>query len=901
MKNKHRIKQGLALLLAGGIALTNLGAVMPAFAEDAPATPENAEAVTPETAEADTTAPNLVQITENLYNDLPDAPTGSYLGSMGLPVATGETKIGISAWVSDLYDGVDAHMDADALNADENTVTIGKTPGTDYAIVPLLAQVEYPADGAVSEIILPEDVELLSYLSTDYEPISADEQERAEILHHTYSEQSAAATGLYVKASADFTAQLVYTDSDGNSQSKAIQVQISEDAAPTQMYADTGDDGIAAYAAGPTPPYATGKITSIAKEGGTWLIWFNGQEAYCCSHGLNGQPKGCPTYSFSHVSRLEPGQYTPGNHYANQVNIGKTLAYLVACVLWQMNRPERMKLPIVISTSGVALQDAIINDYLPNLSAILLEERIIQAPLAAVIRKGKERFVCDARLAERASLVHPKRTREKRSLRIAENILDMDHIPELSRYDRCRICVPQSCPRDCFMRLDCRYQQYLRDSMKPDIQICNHNYLLADASHRLEDRPLLLRSYQALVVDEAHKLPDAARQMYTETLSSRAMDELCLLLQQAHYKDFARQMRTAFLTLSFSCTQGLSKLRGKASEPFVLTPFSRAALIDCIALLQNAGGLPDVPRYLLNRLGEAESLLRLFLLEVPTRILYIDYDADGQPTFCAASSRVPQLLRSALWNTREPAILTSGTLAAAGDFSHTEQLLGLAAYRPLRHFRADSPFDYKKKCLLYFSPRVKTRMDNRKMAEEIVRLVGACHGHALVLFTSYRQMAEVRALTDGQWQYPTYQSWRNGGKIIRQFKQSGNGVLFAAGSCWEGIYFPGDMVSLLIIAKLPFPIPDPVSDYERRQYPNLRDYINAEVIPEMQKKLRQGFGRAIRTEQDSCVVAILDERAGIGGKYHDAALAALPTCPITEKIEDVQQFIREQKRPDYFL
>ena len=430
------------------------------------------------------------------------------------------------------------------------------------------------------------------------------------------------------------------------------------------------------------------------------------------------------------------------------VGTGKTLAYLVGCILWQMNRPERMKLPIVISTSSVALQDAILTEYLPDLSAILLDEGIITAPITAVVRKGKERFVCDARLAERASLVQPSRKRQRNSLRIAENILDMDHIPELSRYDRCRICVPQSCPRDCFMRLDCRYQQYLRDSMKPDIQICNHNYLLADASHRLEDRPLLLRSYQALVVDEAHKLPDAARQMYTETLSPHNMDELCLLLQQAHYKDFARQMRTAFLTLSFSCTQGLSKLRRKASEPFVLTPFSRAALIDCIALLQNAGGLPDVPRYLLNRLGEAESLLRLFLLEVPTRILYIDYDADGQPTFCAASSRVPQLLRSALWNTREPAILTSGTLAAAGDFSHTEQLLGLAAYRPLRHFRADSPFNYKKKCLLYFPPRTRTRMDNRRMAEEIVRLVDTCHGHALVLFTAYRQMAEVRALTD---------------------------------------------------------------------------------------------------------------------------------------------------------
>ena len=315
-KLKHRLS---AALMAGAMCCT----MIPAASADEISTPEIADTFVPEIT--DSVTPNLSQITENLYNDLPDAPTGSYLGSMGLPVATGETKISISSWGSDLYDGEDAHMDADALNADESNITVGKTPDANYAVVPLLVQTEYPADGAASEIILPDGVELLSYASTDYDLISANKAELAQILHQTYAEQSAAATGFYVKASADFTAQFVYTAPDGEQLQKSIHVQLSEDSAPTQLYED---NGIATLAAGPTPPYATGKITSIAKEGGTWLIWFNGQEAYCCSHGLNGQPKGCPTYGFSHVSRLEPGQYTPGNHYANQVNIWGGLGQL---------------------------------------------------------------------------------------------------------------------------------------------------------------------------------------------------------------------------------------------------------------------------------------------------------------------------------------------------------------------------------------------------------------------------------------------------------------------------------------------------------------------------------------------------------------------------------------------
>ena len=127
-KLKHRLS---AALMAGAMCCT----MIPAASADEIATPETVDTAVPEVT--DSVTPALSQITENLYNDLPDAPTGSYIGSMGLPVATGKTKISISSWVSDLYDGVDAHMDADALSEDETTIIVGKGSDSDYAVVPL--------------------------------------------------------------------------------------------------------------------------------------------------------------------------------------------------------------------------------------------------------------------------------------------------------------------------------------------------------------------------------------------------------------------------------------------------------------------------------------------------------------------------------------------------------------------------------------------------------------------------------------------------------------------------------------------------------------------------------------------------------------------------------------------
>ena len=247
--------------------------------------------------------PELDEIRRVLYGDLPDEPTGSYIGSMGLPIATGETRISISEWVTDLYDGVDAHINAAALHADGEVITVDRMAGEDYAIVPIMVQVEYPANGSTTEIILPDSVTLL-----DYEGNAADAAEAAEaedILCASYTETSAAAHGIYVQAAQDFTAEFVYTAPDGTELSKSLEVKVSDGGTNPIV---TAKSGISTYAAEPTPPFTTGKITSIAFEGGTWLIWFNGIEAYCCSHGLSGQPNGCPTYSFAYVSKLEPGR-----------------------------------------------------------------------------------------------------------------------------------------------------------------------------------------------------------------------------------------------------------------------------------------------------------------------------------------------------------------------------------------------------------------------------------------------------------------------------------------------------------------------------------------------------------------------------------------------------------------
>lgn len=601
------------------------------------------------------------------------------------------------------------------------------------------------------------------------------------------------------------------------------------------------------------------------------------------------------------------------------VGIGKTYAYLVACVLMRKYSIliERNSLPkqhpVVVSTSSIALQKAILSEYVPFLSRVLVEQGIIQTPLRAVVRKGKEHFVCDNRLEQRIEAIRHKQKNavQREALLSLRKHYDMDTVKDLSGFDRRLVCVPKFCPRECPGRQTCRYQRYLEESKKQDVflQICNHNYLLADAFHRREEYKPLLADYRALVVDEAHKLPEAARQMFGKNLCMDDIREIAYYLEREHQNVEARTLKAGMYSIFTIIMESHISSHG-IKENFQLTGECEFCLWEGIQMtermMEQLKGV--VPKWVLNRLQEAKEVLECFLQKNSKYVLHLRMDKEKIPVLCAASREIPQLLREMLWDREQAlsAILTSGTLKAGKGFARTLQMTGLEGRTDVQSYVAESPFAYEENCLLYLPKTLQkckrgSREEVEMVAGQIHSLICSTYGHTLVLFTSYTLMGSVYQILRDGIPFPMVEVWRHSQEEILRFKTMENAVLFAAGSCWEGVDFPGDMVSSLIIVKLPFAVPDPISEAEKETYESLEDYIQAIIVPDMQKKLRQGFGRAIRTETDTCVVSILDFRAIKGGKYHEDVMCALPPCQMAEELREVQDFIRSRKGVEYYL
>jgi ATP-dependent DNA helicase DinG len=636
-----------------------------------------------------------------------------------------------------------------------------------------------------------------------------------------------------------------------------------------------------------------------------------------------------------------------------EVGTGKTLAYLIAAILakrgrlndfWnkayypKMSYVDMAQMPIVIATSSIALQKAILTEYIPELSRLLLEYGIIKTPITAVLRKGREHYVCERKL--RACLNCAPNGDTKRTLQkllAPKAPIDLAEIEGLDRYTKRKISVPDKCVFGCPHRDECAYLRFRKHagSSAIDIQVVNHNYFLADMKLRSSDKRPLIPNYQTVIIDEAHKFLSAARTMYGLELSSFTLPEIKDIVFTLNFKrepaqKLARKTAKKLSDESRRLFKGLDESCKGEDTDDEAARFAAVIDGDGARHLRNLRNIADTLYELLtseavSTSGEGKKSDILWDLAASREqlaslarhgehICWLEKpDADTTPgteqetRLCAIPKDLDARLHKDLWSKGIPTILTSGTLSAGGDFSHVKRTLGLERLgNRLTETSKPSPFDHRENALLYISetmpfPDNKDKTYIAAIAGEIERLITAAHGHTAVLFTSYDAMGRVHAaLTARNLPFPLYRLDKGGVREIENFKRSGGGVLFASGALWEGIDIPGDALSMLIIVKLPFRVPDPIGEYEQTLYKDMFEYKSKLVVPEMLIKLKQGFGRLIRTERDTGCVAILDSRAASGGAYRARVLAALPDCRVTSDVADAESFYKAKKSHEYF-
>lgn len=586
--------------------------------------------------------------------------------------------------------------------------------------------------------------------------------------------------------------------------------------------------------------------------------------------------------------------------------IGKTYAYLVAGIIYSRYRQfnDYCWMPVVISTSSIALQNAVLHDYLPFLSALLMEDGMTDHPIRGILRKGKSHYVCQHRLEHRLAKITNIKGRHKQQ-RILESLacdLDLDHAEGLGSFDRSQICVPSRCSCDKQM---CGYKYFLKQAGRKDylFQVCNHNLLLADMIHRDNDLRPILPTGCCLIMDESHKLLDAARQMLGLSMTADDINSLLEELQQEGYDEFASFLRFSFRKLCAMMAEPpeahpLDEYEEAMTMPYrLLDEFQRQRLFDAS---------------LRNRIQRVVAVMEAVVnhWDLSDQVCYLSENEAGGTDLLVSTYRLDHELSRILWQQRKGIILTSGTLAVGTDFSRFRQETGLAHNGRVVEAVAESPFDYASNCLLYLSKRpvsfraIGNDMDGcyDRITAQIIELLDAASGHGLVLFTSYTMMEAVgQRLRQEELTYQIYTMRKHQPNLLKEFRNHPGAVLLATGSAWEGMDFPGDQVSILIIPRLPFGIPDELGERRKKEYDSLTDYIRSEVVPEMQIKLRQGFGRAIRTETDTCVVAVLDERCAPGKRYYADLLNALPDgIPETHESADITEFMLDKKHIHYF-
>ncbi|GAC1422570.1 MAG: ATP-dependent DNA helicase [Candidatus Velthaea sp.] len=575
--------------------------------------------------------------------------------------------------------------------------------------------------------------------------------------------------------------------------------------------------------------------------------------------------------------------------------VGKSLAYLVPAL--------RAGKRIVISTGTIALQEQLVRKDIP------LVIRALGIPARVELLKGRSHYLCRAKYEKMSGerLVAPSIAMEK-LWQWAERTesgdrAELDFTPRSDDWEALDADADDCIGEHCSRFADCYFFKRRDAARFADIVVVNHALFFLD----LAMGGGLLPQYDYVVLDEAHQCERYATSALTATLSPASVGRMMRRLHRTYTipagydAEIDESMRRLQSTLArvpgdrypVAANDAISIVLENVREALyrlenyvhanwlraLRKPTDNEAEVERrrdLALRSIAAHVATVDR--IERAAQETASGAVASDEIDAIAWVERGEGDGRYEINAAPFEVATFLRPALFARTQSVVLTSATIAEGRSFAFLRDTLGVDEAQELV---APSPFDYRKQARLYIAgPELnpKSRDFAERAAPIVEERLDRTGGRAFVLFTSYARLREVHALLRDRLAFPTkVQGDLPRGALLEWFRTTKNAVLFATGTFWEGIDVVGDQLSCVIIDRLPFPSPaEPLvaarlAALEARGKPGFESYM----IPSAIVRLKQGFGRLIRSRNDRGLLALLDGRA-TSMRYGATIVDALP-------------------------